>query len=303
MAHHPFKTIVASSHAALLDALRSTICTAADAAIAARGVFHLATSGGSFPGTFGEALKAAAPGIDTSRWHIWYADERVVPLSSADSTHAAYEAAYYWGGAPGGWEGEAHPIDYAAYEGAGGGEAGLRAVAAAYENAIVEHLGWDAAAGCPVFDLMILGIGPDGHTASLFPGHALLTTPPSAWETSSEDGGSLPPPHAHARPALRGASPAAPVVTFISDSPKPPPQRVTLTLGAINAARDVLVVVTGGNKAETVAAVFAQAAAGLTPDTPGVLPSALVRQVGGDGRPVWLLDAPAAAALPAAASQ
>jgi len=70
-------------------------------------------------------------------------------------------------------------------------------------------------------DVVMLGVGEDGHTASLFPGH----------------------------PAL-GATGLA---TGIHDSPKPPPQRVTLTLNALQAARRVIIVATGAGKADAVA--------------------------------------------------
>ncbi|NWQ72534.1 6PGL phosphogluconolactonase, partial [Neopipo cinnamomea] len=109
----------------------------------------------------------------------------------------------------------------------------------------------------PVFDLLVLGVGPDGHTCSLFPGHPLLQ---------------------------EGAA----IVGALEDSPKPPRARVTLTLRALNAARHVLFVATGASKAPVLKRILEGA------EDPA-LPAALVRPR--SGRPRWLLDEAAAAQL------
>lgn len=105
----------------------------------------------------------------------------------------------------------------------------LGKVAPATVHRMPAELGPDEAAGLYAhvvasvapLDVVTLGVGEDGHTASLFPGH----------------------------PALRASG----LAVGIRDSPKPPPQRVTLTLNALQSARRVLILATGAGKAEAVA--------------------------------------------------
>ena len=79
----------------------------------------------------------------------------------------------------------------------------------------------------PELDLNLLGMGPDGHTASLFPGHPLLSLDdPSVW------------------------------VSYLNDSPKPPPSRITLTLQTINNAKHNMIVLSGEGKADLVSSIF-----------------------------------------------
>jgi len=104
-----------------------------------------------------------------------------------------------------------------------------------------------------VFDLIALGIGPDGHVASLFPNRPEIAVT-DRW------------------------------VIPVSASPKPPPERITFTLPVINAAKDVLVIALGEGKAEIVQRVLEVQA------LPGALPAQLVR-AGEGGRVRWVLDA------------
>jgi 6-phosphogluconolactonase len=123
--------------------------------------------------------------------------------------------------------------------------------AAAYSREMREH-------GAGEFDVVMLGIGPDGHVASLFPGFAQLDVDDQ-------------------------------IAVGVTGSPKPPPERVSLTFSALNRAREVWFVVSGEGKAEAVARA-------LAPD--GDLHETPARGVHGRKATVWFLDAPAASHLP-----
>ncbi|KAF8365232.1 hypothetical protein HHK36_032757 [Tetracentron sinense] len=114
---------------------------------------------------------------------------------------------------------------------------------------------------CPKFDLILLGMGPDGHVASLFPNHTVLDEK-DEW------------------------------VTFITDSPKPPPERITFTLPVINSASNVALVVTGGSKAEAVHLAIDDLGTDCL-----LLPARMVQPT--NGKLVWFLDKPAASKLEA----
>jgi 6-phosphogluconolactonase len=110
----------------------------------------------------------------------------------------------------------------------------------------------------PRFDLILLGLGEDGHTASLFPSHPLL------------------------RETVRWAAP-------VFDSPKPPPERITLTLPVLNNARDIVFIAAGAGKADALARVLGSDA------THDALPARLVQPYA--GRATWFVDEAAASKL------
>jgi len=109
----------------------------------------------------------------------------------------------------------------------------------------------------PKFDLVLLGMGPDGHVASLFPGHPLVQEN-KRW------------------------------VAFIKDSPKPPPERITFTFPVINASAYAALVVTGKGKADVVHSVLGKS------QNPDKLPAGLVSP---EGELKWFLDKDAASKL------
>jgi 6-phosphogluconolactonase len=112
----------------------------------------------------------------------------------------------------------------------------------------------------PAFDLVLLGVGPDGHVASLFPGLGAVEDDSGAW------------------------------VLGVGDSPKPPPERISLSLGAINAAAATAVVALGAGKAPIVGAALG----GGGEEGSALLPVQRVRSAGGV---TWVLDEGAAGEL------
>jgi 6-phosphogluconolactonase len=235
--------VVFPDPAAVAQAAAQMVVEVAQQAIAARGRCCLALSGGSTPQAL-FALLAAAPlrtQIDWTRvWVVW-ADERHVPHADPERNERTARDVLL----------EQVPIPAAQILAVP--FTGLRAEQAA----VVYETQLTAALGVPLrLDLVLLGMGPDGHTASIFPGQ------PEA------------------------VAPAAALVIAVQDAPKPPPTRVSLSYAAINAARAVLFLVTGADKAAMVARI--RAATGPV----SAVPALGVRPI--DGTVTWLLDAAAA---------
>ncbi|KAG5177039.1 glucosamine-6-phosphate isomerases/6-phosphogluconolactonase-domain-containing protein [Tribonema minus] len=243
--------VVAPTTATLTDKLTRDICALAERAIGARGVFTIALSGGSLPKMLSGL--ATAEGVEWDKWHVFLCDERCVPESDPESSMATIRALLL----------SKVPIPashvHAMAQGVPPEEA-----AAQYEAQLRALFGGDAPV--PRFDALMLGCGPDGHTASLFPGHALLGER-ARW------------------------------VAHLTDSPKPPPARITLTLPVIRAARVVAFVATGDGKAALLRRVFAAPEGrGLEVVEDAALPCTLAKP--SSGQLVWYLDSAAAQALP-----
>ena len=199
---------------ALATSLRAYVINAQNAGIARHGVFKVAVSGGSLPKTLAQALLASSSGpddvVDFSKWEVFFADERAVPLDHEDSNYALLKAELLDKIPADLGQPKVHPIDVAHLN-------DTQELADQYEQTLVTSFASRDSVRLPIFDLLLLGCGPDGHTCSLFPGHELLRET-SAW------------------------------VAPIEDSPKPPPKRVTLTLPVVTHAVKVAFVATGGGK-------------------------------------------------------
>ncbi|TQM84223.1 6-phosphogluconolactonase [Saccharothrix saharensis] len=235
----------------LAAATAARLVTSLVDAQAARGSASLVLTGGRTGIAVLEHLRAtpARDAVDWSRVDLYWGDERFLPSGHPERNETqAREALLDHVPVPAGRVHVMEPSD-----GRFGDDP--EAAAAAYADVL-------AAAGpdgsVPSFDVCLLGVGEEGHVASIFPGS----------------------------PAVRERE--RPVVA-VRDCPKPPPTRVSLTLPAIRAAREVWLITTGAAKAAAVAT-------GLTDEDEVRLPAAGAR---GLRRTLWLLDTAAAAEVPA----
>lgn len=191
----------------LARSLAEYVAEISHAAIKERGVFTIALSGGSLISTLRKLCDPPySKTIDWSKWHVFWVDERVVPLGHPESNYKL---------AKDGLLskvpiilGQVHPIN---------GALSAEDAAKDYESSLRELvkskiLSVSASSGFPRFDLVLLGMGSvDGHVASLFPRHP-LTHEKKKW------------------------------IAPITNSPKPPPHRITFTFPLINSAANVAMV-------------------------------------------------------------
>ncbi len=224
---------------ALAPALRAYIIQCQNAGFTRHDSFKVAVSGGSLPKTLAAALLAPSTGDDDvvnfSKWEIFFADERAVPLDHADSNYALLKSEFL-DKLPAGQEPPTvHPIDVAHLD-------DTQELADTYEKMLVSSFAQRDSVRLPIFDLLLLGCGPDGHTCSLFPNHELLRET-DAW------------------------------VAPIEDSPKPPPRRITLSLPVVTHAVHIAFVATGGGQKEIMKKIF---------DATDDLPCTLVNEATGD---------------------
>lgn len=238
--------IIATDERAFTAQAEAIFARVVNQSIQARGIFSAALSGGSTPKPLYQRL-ASSELIDDEAWkfiHLFWGDERHVPEDHPDSNYRMVQEALL----------DRVPIQPEHIHRVPT-EMDVRLAAFAYE----EHLRTFFPGEWPRFDLVLLGMGADGHTASLFP-HSAGLNETFRWFIANE-------------------------------IPETKTWRLTLTRNAINAARIILVMVRGEDKAETVS----QALAGA--HTPEERPIQLISP--DDGEMIWLLDQDAASLLPA----
>jgi 6-phosphogluconolactonase len=202
---------------------------------------HIALAGGSTPRAAYE--RVAAMDVEWSRATLWFGDERCVPPEDERSNYGMVRAALLdriAGESP-----VVHRME---------GERGPHEAADAYEHLLRETFSHSG----PQLDLVLLGLGPDAHCASLFPGQPTLDER-ERWAIGVDESGMQP---------------------YVP--------RVTLTLPALNAARDVVFLIAGADKADAVRRAFVE-------EPSREAPASLVAPV--SGKLTLLLDAAAAAGL------
>ncbi len=240
--------IVSADREGTGEAAATRVALLAAQAVSVRGIFTIALSGGSLMEMVAPCLLeySRRGSIKWPAWNVFWADERCVPLTSPESNYALAQEHLFR---------HVPLLETNIYELAE--ERGSDGAAEAYEARLRSFFA-PPPGRFPRFDLILLGMGEDGHTASLFPGH------PALEETRRW-------------------------VVPVTDSPKPPPERVTLTLPVLNNARNVIFVTAGEAKAPLLRQV-------LEPDTEEkALPAARVSPC--DGALQWFVDADAAEEL------
>ncbi|CAN5400329.1 6-phosphogluconolactonase [soil metagenome] len=192
----------------------------------------------------------SAAELDWSRVDVFWGDERYVPAGSSDRNDGPANSALF----------DHLPFSAATCYPmpASDGEFGtdLAAATAAYAATLRAARRPDDAAQVPSFDVVLLGVGPDGHCASLFPDH------PGVHDQSSP-------------------------VIGVRDSPKPPPERISLSFDGLNTAREIWVVASGAGKSAAVASALGGASREQVPSAGAV----------GTDRTLWLVDEDAASQL------
>jgi 6-phosphogluconolactonase len=204
----PPTVVVHPTRQSLADAAAARLVVAVLDAQAARGEAHVSMTGGSMGSQIVTSL-TQVPGrdaVDWSRVHVWWGDERYLPAGDPDRNDTQNDEA---GLATLGLD-PARVHRVAGPDASGSAEDSADAYATEIRSS-----------GGGAFDVMVLGVGPDGHVASLFPHH------PAAGTTDA-------------------------IAVAVHDSPKPPPTRVSLTRECLERSLEVWFLVSGSDKADAV---------------------------------------------------
>jgi 6-phosphogluconolactonase len=218
---------------ALAEATAGRIITTLVERLASTGTAHICLTGGGI-GTAVLAAVAASPARDAVDWgrlHVWWGDERYLPEGDPERNETSARAALL----------SLVPVDPGrvhAMPAPNGADSDVEAAAARYAEELAMASRPENHGPAPAMDILLLGIGPDAHVASLFPGQPALHDDRSV-------------------AAVRGA-------------PKPPPTRITLTLPTLNAARETWILASGAGKAGAVRLALTEGAGAFQVPAAGV---------------------------------
>ena len=243
------RVLVHPDKAALAGAVAARFITKMLDILDEQAVAHVVLTGGGMASSVHEAVAAspASATIDWSRVHFWWGDERWVPAGDAERNDGQARTALLDAlDLP---AGNLHPFP------ASDGELDLDEAAEAYSAELAQH-GVDGLPH-PIFDITFLGVGPDGHIASLFPHRS-------------------------------GIQVTDRTVIPVRNSPKPPPERLSLTRPVINSSQRVWLVLAGADKASALGLALAGASRDEVP----------VAGIKGRKRTVFFVDGDAAAEVP-----
>lgn len=227
----------------LVDSLANFVVKAQRDAVDKRGKFTIALSRGTLAANLRGLV--GQENVQWDKWEVFFVDEAAVPPESPDSNyHSNYLSFLSHVPIP---PEQIHTIDPDHLD-------DLEELADEYEKQLIGHFAASNAARYPTFDLMLLGMGTEGETCSLFPGHEVLEEK-DAW------------------------------VSYIEDAPRGPKRRITMTMPVLTHCYRAVFVVTGAEKAQILHAILDEPEAGL--------PCSRVRPAA-PGLVFWFADADAA---------
>jgi 6-phosphogluconolactonase len=200
----------------LAETVADRVVSVLGAAVRESGAAHLVVTGGGILEKVLAALGRRGPALEWSRVHVWWGDERYVAADSDDRNDLPAMRLLF----------DLVDVDVDKLHRMPAADAGFgtdaEAAAQSYAAELARAVPGAGDGAVPAFDVVLLGVGPDGHCASLFPGH----------------------------PGTRVLDTS---VIAVHDSPKPPPTRMSLTFPALDAAKEIWFVVSGSGKADAVA--------------------------------------------------
>ena len=200
----------------LADETADRVVSVLGGAVRESGEAHLVVTGGGILEQVLTSLGRRGPALEWSHVHVWWGDERYVPADSDDRNDKPAMRLLF----------DLVDVDPVKLHRMPAADAGFgddaESAAGSYAAELSRAVPGAGEGAVPAFDVVLLGVGPDGHCASLFPGH----------------------------PGTRVVDTS---VIAVRDSPKPPPVRLSLTFPALDAAKEVWFVVAGSGKADAVA--------------------------------------------------